>query len=171
MRMCNYVQKYQYKQNCETHLGKRLDKGDVSMVNEERLKPMVKMAMFDKNDGAECKPMIEYAREDYVAWQLLGSFVTGTIAFVILFGMEVLMDVEKFLGMLNAKDLMGLLISTGIRYGVFLFIYLLATYIVYQLRYSAGRKKVKKYFASLKCINNFYAREDKLRTPLKDDEE
>ena len=93
------------------------------MVNEERLKPMVKMAMFDKNDGAECKPMIEFAREDYVAWQLLGSFITGSIAFVILLAMWVLMDTEKFLNMLNAEELMGLIISIGIRYAIFLFIY------------------------------------------------
>lgn len=139
------------------------------MVNEERLKPMVKMAMFDKNDGAECKPMIEFAREDYVAWQLLGSFITGSIAFVILLAMWVLMDTEKFLNMLNAEELMGLIISIGIRYAIFLFIYLVATYVVYQLRYSYGRKKVKKYFASLKRINNIYTREDKLRAPATDD--
>ena len=140
------------------------------MVNEERLKPMIKMAMFDKNDGAECKPMIEFAREDYVSWQLLGSFVTGTIAFVILFGMWVLMDVDKFLKMLNTDELMGLIISVGIRYGVFLFIYLLATYVIYHFRYSAGRKKVKKYFAGLKRIINIYAREDKLKFPETDEE-
>ena len=139
------------------------------MINEERLKPMVKMAMFDKNDGAECKPMIEYAREDYVAWQMLGSFVTGTIAFVILFAMWVLLDVEKFLGMLNASEIMGLLIAVGIRYGIFLFIYLLVTYVIYHLRYSYGRKKVKKYFASLKKINSIYIREEKLRVPAAKD--
>ena len=47
------------------------------MVNEERLRPMVKMAMFDKNEGKHCKPMIEYSRQDYVAMEMLKSFVTG----------------------------------------------------------------------------------------------
>lgn len=141
------------------------------MVNEERLRPMVKMAMFDKNDGADCKPMIEYAREDYVAMQLLGSFITGSIAFVILFGMWVLCDLDRFLGMLNTGELMDFVVGTGIRYGVFLVIYLVATYVVYHLRYSKGRKKVKKYYASLKKINNIYAREDKLKTPAHRDDD
>ena len=141
------------------------------MVNEERLRPMVKMAMFDKNDGAECKPMIEYAREDYVAMQMLGSFITGSIAFVLLFGMWALCDIEKVLGMLNAEQLMRFVIGVGIRYAIFLVIYLLATYVVYQLRYSQGRKKVKKYYASLKKINNIYAREEKLKAPAQSDDD
>ena len=149
----------------------RVIKGDEGMVNEERLRPMVKMAMFDKNDGKECKPMIEYAREDYVAMQLLGSFITGSIAFVILFGMWALCDIDKVLGMLNADKLMDFVMAVGFRYGIFLVLYLLATYIVYHLRYSKGRKKVKKYFASLKKINNIYAREDKLKAPAHKDDD
>lgn len=141
-------------------------RGDECMVNEERLRPMVKMAIFDKRNGTECKPMIEYAREDYVAIQLLGSFITGSIAFAILFGIWALCDVEKILGMLNANKLGDFLVGIGVRYVAFLVIYLMATYVVYHLRYSNGRKKVKKYYASLKKINNIYAREDKLKAPV-----
>lgn len=137
--------------------------GDEYMVNEERLRPMVKMAMFDKNDGSECKPMIEYAREDYVALQLLGSFITGSIAFVILFGMWALCDIDRMLGMLSMDKLLDFITKVGIQYVIFLLIYLMATYVVYYQRYSKGRKKVKKYYASLKVINNIYTREDKLK--------
>ena len=136
------------------------------MVNEERLRPMVKMAMFDKNDGAECKPMIEYAREDYVAMQLLGSFITGTIAYVILFAMWALCDIDRLLGMITADKLMNFIYSVGIRYIIFLGVYLILTYVVYHLRYSEGRKKVKKYFSSLKKINNIYEREEKIKAPV-----
>ena len=37
------------------------------MVNEQRLHSMIKIAKFDANDGKRCKPMIQYARKDYVA--------------------------------------------------------------------------------------------------------
>lgn len=153
------------------NLGKDTIKGDECMVNEERLRPMVKMAMFDKNDGAECKPMIEYAREDYVAMQLLGSFITGSIAFAILFGMWALCDIDKVLSVLNTGKIMEFVVGVGIRYGIFLVVYLVVTYIVYHIRYSKGRKKVKKYYASLKKINNIYAREDKIKVPAQRDDE
>ena len=40
------------------------------MVNEERLHHMIKMAIFDTDQGKECKPMTQYARKDYVSLRL-----------------------------------------------------------------------------------------------------
>ena len=54
------------------------------MVNEERLHHMIKMAIFDTNQGKECKPMTQYARKDYVSLRMLGSFVSGTIGFALI---------------------------------------------------------------------------------------
>ena len=54
------------------------------MVNEERLHHMIKMAIYDTNQGKECKPMTQYARKDYVSLRMLGSFVSGTIGFALI---------------------------------------------------------------------------------------
>ena len=134
------------------------------MVNEERLRPMVKMAMFDKNEGKHCKPMIEYARQDYVAMEMLKSFVTGTIAFMLMFGIWAVRDIDRAMGMLNAAYLKDFIVDVGLKYLVFLLAYLIVTYVVYQIRYTQGRKKVKKYYNSLKAVNKMYEREEKLRT-------
>lgn len=138
------------------------------MVNEERLRPMVKMAMFDKNEGKHCKPMIEYARHDYVAMEMLKSFVTGTIAFMLMFGIWAVRDIDRAMGMLNAAYLKDFIVDVGLKYLVFLLAYLIVTYVVYQIRYTQGRKKVKKYYNSLKAVNKMYEREEKLRTPSQD---
>ena len=138
------------------------------MVNEERLRPMVKMAMFDKNEGKHCKPMIEYARHDYVAMEMLKSFVTGTIAFMLMFGIWAVWDIDRAMGMLNAAYLKDFIVDVGLKYLVFLLAYLIVTYVVYQIRYTQGRKKVKKYYNSLKAVNKMYEREEKLRTPSQD---
>ena len=138
------------------------------MVNEERLRPMVKMAMFDKNEGKHCKPMIEYARQDYVAMEMLKSFVTGTIAFMLMFGIWAVRDIDRAMGMLNAAYLKDFIVDVGLKYLVLLLAYLIVTYVVYQIRYTQGRKKVKKYYNSLKAVNKMYEREEKLRTPSQD---
>ena len=138
------------------------------MVNEERLRPMVKMAMFDKNEGKHCKPMIEYARHHYVAMEMLKSFVTGTIAFMLMFGIWAVRDIDRAMGMLNAAYLKDFIVDVGLKYLVFLLAYLIVTYVVYQIRYTQGRKKVKKYYNSLKAVNKMYEREEKLRTPSQD---
>ena len=138
------------------------------MVIVKRLRPMVKMAMFDKNEGKHCKPMIEYARHDYVAMEMLKSFVTGTIAFMLMFGIWAVRDIDRAMGMLNAAYLKDFIVDVGLKYLVFLLAYLIVTYVVYQIRYTQGRKKVKKYYNSLKAVNKMYEREEKLRTPSQD---
>lgn len=135
------------------------------MIHEERLKPMIKMAMFDKNDGKACKPMIQYARNDYISMQLLGSFVTGSIAFAILFVMWVLYDTQGLVKMLNGAYVFELLKGVLVKYGIFMMIYLAVTYIVYRIRYSYRRRQVKVYYKNLKEINMIYEREEKLKVP------
>ena len=127
------------------------------MVNEQRLHSMIKIAKFDANDGKSCKPMIQYARKDYVALQLLKSFVIGTIAFFIMLGLWVLYSMETLMKQINNMDLIQSAITLGILYGVFMVIYLLATYIIFNVKYTYGRKKVKK-------INAMYLREERLKS-------
>ncbi len=134
------------------------------MVNEQRLHSMIKIAKFDANDGKSCKPMIQYARKDYVALQLLKSFVIGTIAFFIMLGLWVLYSMETLMKQINNMDLIQSAITLGILYGVFMVIYLLATYIIFNVKYTYGRKKVKKYYAGLKKINAMYLREERLKS-------
>ena len=135
------------------------------MIHEERLKPMIKMAMFDKNDGKACKPMIQYARTDYISMQLLGSFVTGSIAFVILCVIWVLYDTQELMKLLNGAYVFELFKGVLAKYGIFMMIYLTVTYVVYGIRYSYRRRQVKVYYKNLKEINMIYEREEKLKIP------
>lgn len=81
------------------------------MVNEERLHYMVKIAEFDTNDRKECRPMMQYARRDYVSLQMLKSFVAGTVAFGVILALWGLYSMETLLAKLNSLDFMELLIT------------------------------------------------------------
>ena len=133
------------------------------MVNEERVRHMIKMAVFDKYDGKSCKPMTQYSRRDYVSMQMLRSLITGTIAFVILLGLWALYQAEYLMEELTKMDVGGLLTSFVLGYVIFLLLYELITYIVAQKRYSAGRKKVKLYFNNIRKVNQIYKREERIK--------
>lgn len=107
--------------------------------------------------------MMQYARRDYVSLQLLKSFIVGTIAFGVLFALWALYSMDSLLGRMNNMDFMDILLVVGILYGVFIVIYLLATYLVYNLKYTEGRRKVKKYYNGLKKVNAMYEREERLK--------
>lgn len=133
------------------------------MVNEERLHYMIKIASFDTRDGKDCKPMIQYARKDYVSLQMLKSFVSGSITFFLILGLWVLYSMENLMERINSMDIVKFLITLGVIYVFFMIIYLLTTYIVFHARYTKGRKKVKRYYNGLKKINAMYARDERLK--------
>ena len=136
------------------------------MVNEERLHYMIKMAKFDANDGKKCKPMIQYVRRDYVSLQMLKSFVTGTICYgllLVLWGLYSMETLMEKMNQLNERNLQALFIIVIGLYISFMIIYMSATYFVYEMKYTDGRRKVKKYFNSLKRVNQIYEREKRLK--------
>lgn len=133
------------------------------MVNEERLRHMIKMSEFDTNDGKRCKPMTQYARKDYVSMRLLGSFVTGTICYGLLLLLWGLYFMEELAGMLSSLDVQGAFIALGVSYLVFMLLYLGATYVIFNMKYTKGRRKVKNYYNSLKKVNQMYDREERLK--------
>lgn len=135
------------------------------MVNEERLRHLIKVAEFDTNEGKRCKPMTQYARKDYVSLQVLKSFVTGTITYMLMLAIWGLYSTESLIKRITGAELRGFMITLIALYIIFIMIYLLATYIVFNIKYTDGRKKVKKYYSSLKKINQMYEREERLKAP------
>lgn len=133
------------------------------MVNEERLSHMIKMAMYDANDGKKCKPMMQYARHDYVSLQMLKGFIAGTFAFVVLLVLWGVLNLEEVMSILNGIQLLEFGVSVGVKYIIFMGLYLVATYVLYQVRYTQGRKKVKKYYSHVKQINKIYRRDEKIK--------
>lgn len=134
------------------------------MVNEERLRHMIKLSQFDANDGKQCKPMTQYARKDYVSLQTLISFVTGTISYALVFGLWALYTIDGLFERINKMEIREAAMFLVLSYLVFMVVYLGVTYIVFNLKYTAGRGKVKKYYASLKKVNQMYEREERLKS-------
>lgn len=132
------------------------------MLNQERVCEMTRMAIFDQNEGRECKPMIQYFRKDYISKELLKSFITGTAAFALILGIFVLYDAESLMNQLNTMDIQKIVINGILCYVVFMAVYSLITYMVYYARYSKGRMKVKKYYAHLKKVNKLYRQEEQV---------
>jgi hypothetical protein len=132
------------------------------MVNEERLRQMIGMSRFDEQDGKACRPMIQYARKDYVELELLKSFVLGTICYAVMAGVWVLYDMEHLMERIARMEIVPIATTLVALYALFMAAYLTATYVVFNSRYTWGRRKVKKYYNSLKKINQAYDRDEHL---------
>lgn len=128
------------------------------MINEERVKEMCHMAVYDEYEEKKYRQMSEYYMWDYVGKELVKSFFTGSIAFVLLAGLWALKDLTALVAYVNSTDLMVLAVRIIMLYIAFLAVYLLATAIIYCVRYVRGRKHLRRYVEHLKKVKKQYGR-------------
>lgn len=133
------------------------------MINEERVRELYQMAVFDEHEDKKCHPMGEYYIWDYVGKELVKSFFSGTIAFVLLVVLWGIGDMTAAIAFVNSTDLTNLAIRFILLYVGFMAIYLLATVFIYSVRYAQGRRELRKYVGHLKKVRKMYHREGKLK--------
>ncbi len=131
------------------------------MIHEERVKEMYHMAVFDEREEKDCHWMGEYYIWDYVGKELVKSFFSGTIAFVLLVVLWGMGDLTARMEMLNQAQLADLITRIGVLYVAFLAVYLLVTAIVYTIRYVNGRKKLRGYAQHLKRARKLGRQEER----------
>ena len=129
------------------------------MLDENKIKLMTKLSIYEKKDGKEDIYLSKYYKTDYVRMQMLKSIVSVTIGYVLLLLMYFTHKMEfmiKNAVVLNYK-LMGAYIL-GI-YIIILAVYVLGTIIAYSVKYDKSRKKLTRYFRLLKSLERSYSKE------------
>lgn len=132
------------------------------MISKERVKYMTKLAQYDEKEQRTRQRFANYFRKDYVAIEMLKSLVTGTAAFGMILVVWALYDMEQVLEEINRMELIPFVTGLIIRYVAFMAVYLAITYIVYNRRYTRGRKELKEYYARLKKVNKLYQDEESM---------
>lgn len=130
------------------------------MINEERTRMMTKLAMYESKQGKKELQITRYAPGDYVAVQMLWSFVCGTIAFVIIAALCVLYNIESLLIELFSMDILHLAIKVLLVYIIFMGLYLGICYIYISYRYGRYKKRVNKFLLGLKELYRQYVQTD-----------
>lgn len=126
------------------------------MLNEEKIRLMTGIAMYEKKAKKEIFPVTRYFKSDYIGSHMIRSFLTYTFTSVCIIGVWILYQIE---GILNTMDISGLLDSAkyiGVLYAAGLFVYGLLTYVVYARRYEKASKSMKVYQAKLRRLEKKY---------------
>ena len=101
------------------------------MLNEEKIKIMNKLAMYEQGEGKKYLPVSRYYRSDYIGLAMIKNFFLVTIGYcLILAGIaayfaEYLIDIQ------------------------------------YTVKYHKAKKSVKNYYEELTQLSKIYGREDK----------
>lgn len=133
------------------------------MINEERVKELYQVAIYDQRDEDTQEQVKSYFKSDYIGKEIIKSFFSGTFAFIFIGVLYGLYKSEAILADINTMDYAQVGASVVVLYIVFMMIYLFITLLVYTIRYNVAFKKLNKYGEHLKKLNKIYEREDKLK--------
>lgn len=129
------------------------------MISKERVRHMTKLAAFEEREGKKYHKMTQYFRRDYVGLELIKSFFTGTLAFGLMLMVWVVCGAESLMANINHMNLVVFGTELLIWYLTFLAVYLIATYVIYNIRYTRGRKKIRLFYNRLKKVSRLYESE------------
>lgn len=130
------------------------------MLNEERVKHMVKLSFYETKGGSEEIKISSRLKKTYLRLNMLWSFLWVTLAYVIslvLIVMAFMQDVIPYLD--RPRKFIIVLALFGI-YVVVLLAYLVKTRTVYKKKHARAYHHVQKFKEDLAQLERMYQKED-----------
>ncbi len=131
------------------------------MLNEEKVRIMNRLAMYQAEDGKKHLPVSRYYRSDYIGLALIRNFFIVTIGYALVMGAAAVYYGNFFVENIHKMDLVQIGKWIGIGYLAVLAVYSVLTYIVYAVRYYRAKKSVKGYYQELTKLEKLYEREER----------
>ncbi len=126
------------------------------MLNENKVKMMTKMAIYEKNEGKKMLRNARYYKGDYVALAALKSTIATTLAFIIIVIMIAISNTETIIKQINSMDYAALGRKIAGYYIISLIIYAIISGVYSAYQYDKSRSGIKKYFMRLNKLERFY---------------
>ena len=131
------------------------------MLNEKRIRLMMKAAEFEQREGRRAFKVNEYYRVDYVSLHMVKAAISGSIGYAILLVLWAFYKMESLLAELHSMDMYAFGMGLLKWYLIFLIIYEIIIFFVYNTRYTRTRALMGGYYSQLGEISKLYEEEDK----------
>lgn len=130
------------------------------MLNEEKIRLMTKLALYEQNEGRKDLPLSKYYRTDYLALKMINSAIIMTVGYILLLLTIALINVEQLLADLVSMDVLALGRNILIIYVILFVVNMLATYFIYAYRFKKSRNNLNRYNVMLKELYTLYKKEE-----------
>ena len=130
------------------------------MLNEERVKHMIKLADYETKGGKEELKISSYFKKDYISmntmWTLLWMTVAyGLVVLTVWLALRELVTVE-----LSQIQVLSLIILIASIYLALFITYLVAARRYYKRKHARAYHRVKKFKENLMVLEKMYEKED-----------
>ena len=99
------------------------------MLNEEKVKIMTELAMYEKGEGKKYLPVSRYYRSDYIGLALIKNFFLVTIGYALILAGLAAYFAEYLMSNIHKMNLVNLGIYVILGYVVLLVFYSCLTYV------------------------------------------
>lgn len=131
------------------------------MINEEKVKIMNRLALYEKTEGRKYLPVSKYYRSDYIGLAMIKNFFLVTIGYALVLAAAAAYNSEYLMNNIHKMNLISLGIGVLVGYVATLAAYSVLTYIQYTVKYHRAKKSVKKYYGELTKLEKIYSREER----------
>lgn len=130
------------------------------MLNNDKIRLMTKLALYEQKEGKKNIAGGKYYRSDYVSLAMINSAIIATLAYILILGSIVLVNIETVLSVMTTFDMLELGRIVVVAYIIYMLIYLTITYIISRLRYDNIKSELKSYDNNLKELYTIYKKEE-----------
>lgn len=126
------------------------------MVNEDKIKLMTKLAVYEQGEGKKMLPVMQYFQSDYIVFNVIKTIISVTVAYGIILVIACVLSSQYLMENIHKMSLEQLAGRIAFGYILVLAVYLTASLIVYTKRYAKAKRSVKRYYNQLKRLNSYY---------------
>lgn len=130
------------------------------MVNEKRVKHMVKLAFYEAKGGSEEIQISAYHKKDYIRKHTLSSILWMTVAYLIILIFFCAGVLEINLTQMSQMQLWILAGFAAVGYLALLIIYLTKATTFYKKKHARAYRRVKRFREDLEELERMYEKED-----------
>lgn len=128
------------------------------MVNEEKVKLMTRLALYEQKESKSIKTA-KYFKNDYIGLNMINTAILITVCYVFISLLGIVYRIDWLMDNITEMDIWGVGRKLVIVYVAFLVIYMLLAYIVYSVKFRVAQESNKSYAEDLKKLCRMYKRE------------
>lgn len=132
------------------------------MLNEQKIRLMTKLALYEKKAGREDIKLSTYYKTDYVRMQILKTIISVTIGYLLILLLVLIYKSEYLIAEAVNLDYVKIGKALLIIYLCMLVVFCFFAAIGYSIKYKMSRKNLAGYYQMLKELKMIYHEEDEL---------
>ena len=129
------------------------------MLNEKRVKHMVKLAMYENKNGAEDFKASAYFKKDYISFNMLWSIIWMTIAYLIVAALFIISKLDTIVTDMSLKVAVTMVAGAVGAYVALLVIFIALSRYFYKKKHARSYHRVKRFKKGLEILQDMYQEE------------